>query len=442
MVCCASGSYLFAQRLPDNIDPNKCYDRCLTPTKYKVVEQQVVTREASTRLEIVPAEFATEERQHIAEEPNLQLAVTPAEYDYTSERVMIKEPSTRLEISPATFTTVEEQILVREAYTRLVNIPAVYETVMEKVLVKEAASRFVNIPAEYEYVTDKMLIKEPYNRLTEVPTFFLPENQSITSKEATTKVVKQMDPACTALNNDDCMMLCLVNIPAEMLNIPKQIVKREAYTQEISVDATYITRSRRVVKQLSTVREEPIPAEYRFVPKRILKEAAKIEEIIVPAAYVTITKQILQETAKVQEMPIPADYEELTVMKLKSAASYTENIIPARTENITVQVTVSPAYSRPVAVEPEVVTIKKQVVETAGTFSLWEEILCPNAVSLDILHQVESKLIAQRYLIGSLSITPELKPITQAALEQFQRDNALPVGNLNIKTLNFLNITY
>ena len=56
-------------------------------------------------------------------------AVVPAQYEAVEERVLVKAASSRIEVTPAEFQDVEEQVLVRPATTRLETVPAVFEEV-------------------------------------------------------------------------------------------------------------------------------------------------------------------------------------------------------------------------------------------------------------------------------------------------------------------------
>ena len=94
-----------AELLPPNAKPGECYARVFVPAAYKTETAQVITREASERVEIVPAR-----------------------YEKVAEQVLVREASKKVEVVPETYDWVEERVLVKPASERIVEVPAVYET--------------------------------------------------------------------------------------------------------------------------------------------------------------------------------------------------------------------------------------------------------------------------------------------------------------------------
>jgi len=70
-------SVTFAQDLPTNPEPGKCYVRCTTPDVYVNETVQVMTKPAYKKLRTVPAKYET-----------------------VTERVMVKAPGKRLRVIP------------------------------------------------------------------------------------------------------------------------------------------------------------------------------------------------------------------------------------------------------------------------------------------------------------------------------------------------------
>ena len=144
--------------LPANAKPGECYARVLVPPAYKTETAQVVTREASERVEIIPAR-----------------------YEKVTEQVLVREASKKVEVVPETYEWVEEKILVRPVSERIVEVPAVYETVKETVVDRPAHSVWkkgegpiqkvdyatgeimclVEVPATYKTVTKTVLRTRP-----------------------------------------------------------------------------------------------------------------------------------------------------------------------------------------------------------------------------------------------------------------------------------------
>ncbi|OWY26231.1 cell envelope biogenesis protein OmpA, partial [Sphingobacteriales bacterium UPWRP_1] len=65
-----SGS-LFAQSdgdLPPNAVAGKCYAKCLIPDQYETVTEQILLKEAGSRIEVVPAVYETANEQLLVKE--------------------------------------------------------------------------------------------------------------------------------------------------------------------------------------------------------------------------------------------------------------------------------------------------------------------------------------------------------------------------------------
>lgn len=75
-----------------------------------------------------------------------------------------------------------------------------------------------------------------------------------------------------------------------------------------------------------------------------------------------------------------------------------------------------------------------------GGFTAWETVLCPADITLNVINQVQDALRERGYYEDDGSNT--LDGTTKAGLVAFQKDNGLPIGNLDMKTVNMLNINY
>ncbi len=152
--------------LPSYAKPGECYARVYVPPRCETVTEQVMTRAASERVEIIPAK-----------------------YEVLEERVMVKPASKRIEEVPAEYKTVEEKVLVESAHTEwrpgrgavekmdpatgkimcLVEVPAAYKTVQKQVLMKEATTREVEIPAQYEMQKVNKMVEPVHENHIQIP---------------------------------------------------------------------------------------------------------------------------------------------------------------------------------------------------------------------------------------------------------------------------------
>lgn len=159
-----------------------CTAKCTMPDKFKTVTEQILVKEASKRIVIVPTFYST-----LTE----KILVKPEYYandvlETVTERLMVKAQSERLvpiaavyeskpiviEVCPQTnyfnreTKTIDIQKLVIDASVKKEEIPAEYR-IVTKQRVKEKKGTGKLIPAQYATVT-KQVVKTPQTYLTEV----------------------------------------------------------------------------------------------------------------------------------------------------------------------------------------------------------------------------------------------------------------------------------
>lgn len=91
--------------------------------------------------------------------------------------------------------------------------------------------------------------------------------------------------------------------------------------------------------------------------------------------------------------------------------------------------------------EYEIQSLKLTEITHKGGFVVWEEVVCEKDLTQSLLSNLRNAL----YVGGHLSKIPidlELDKVTTAALVKYQKEKLLPLGNLNIKTLEALGIEY
>jgi Putative peptidoglycan binding domain len=239
--------------LPPDARPGQCYARVSVPAEYTSETQQVIKREASTRIE-----------------------VQPAKYEWVEERVLIKEASKRLEIVPAKYEWVDEKVVVTPAGTRLEPVEAQYEWTEEKVLVKPAETIWKKGHGPVEKLdnsTGEIMC------LVEVPAVY-----------NTVKKRALKSPASTRQ----------VDIPAVTKTVRKQVLKTPASTREIEIPAEYsAVRVQKLVSPAKEVKVD-IPALSDTVTTRKLVRAANIEwrEVLCETNTTPKTIQALQQALR------------------------------------------------------------------------------------------------------------------------------------------------
>ncbi len=274
-------------------------------------------------------------------------------------------------------------------------IPDQYETVTEQILLKEASARLEIVPAQYENRNEQILVKEGYTVLEIVPAEFSTVTEQIMVKDAGARleyvppvyetVTEQVlvQPAQTKWTKGRADRNCLSQDPEKC--------KVWCLTE---VPAQYKTVTRQVLQAPATTRQTPLPAQYSTITRAVVARPAEVRERVVPAEYRTVTKQVMAAPAATREVPIPAEYSTLTTQRLARQGGFTD----------------------------------------------WVEVLCGKKVTNAVVIQVQNALRARGYDPGPAD--NKMGPRTNAALMQFQRDNGLPLGNLNIETLRTLGIQY
>ncbi len=335
------------QDTPPNAVPGKCYAKCMIPDQYDTVTERLKVKDPGTRLETIPAEYET-----------------------VTDKALAKAASTRIEVIPAAFETVTDRVMVKAAATRIETIPAEYETVTEKVLRKAAGQRLIAVPAEYATETDRREVSP-----------------------ATTKWVKRRaDKNCLSENPDDCLVWCLVEVPAKYETITKTVLKSAATTKSVEIPAEYQTLTKQIVRTPASTRTVEIPAEYKTLTKTVVKTPATTRTVEIPAEYKTITKTVVKTPATTRTIEIPAEYKTVSIRKL----------------------------------------VKK------GGFSEWREVLCPKDVSVAKIRAIQAALRDKGYNPGPIDNI--FGSQTKAALIKFQKSNGLPVGSLDTETLKALGV--
>ncbi len=219
--------------MPPNAKPGKCYAKCLMPDEYETVTEQILVKEASKKIDVVPATYKT-----------------------VDEQILVKEGYKVLEVVPPTYTTVTEQVMVKEAGKRLEYVPAVYETVTEQVLVAPATTKWVRGEANANCVSANPDDCRVWC-LKEVPAEY---------RTVTKQVLKQ---AATTTSLD---------VPAEYKTVTKTVVQSPAKTVEKEIPAEYRSVTKQIVDRAATTSSVDIPAEYKTVTSRKLKKVGGFTE--------------------------------------------------------------------------------------------------------------------------------------------------------------------
>ena len=137
---------------------------------------------------------------------------------------------------------------------------------------------------------------------------------------------------------------------------------------------------------------------------------------------------------------VAARYENRTFQKLSSDASANTTDIDARYENRSYRKLASSASTNSIDVPAEYNTVSRRELVKAGGFTEWREVVCGDDITADLVRRVQSALISRGYDVGNAGADNVLGAATKAALVKFQRDNGLPVGQMDFETLKALGV--
>jgi hypothetical protein len=273
--------------------------------------------------------------------------------------------------------------------------PDTYEIFTRKVLVEEAYVNTTKIPAVYETVTRKVMMKEGGVNYKKV---------AATYKNVTNKVM--IEPERTVVSI----------IPAKYETRTRKVMVKEASGQWVKKKKDPNCFSKNPDDCLIACYEK-IPAQYTTETYEVEIAPKKTVEKVIPAVYKTVTTQVVDEPEKTIEIPYDPVYKTVREKVMVTPEQIKEEAVPA-------------IYKE----------VEEKRLTSRGGYTVWEEILCADKTSKSTVRKLQRALRARGYSIGAVDGVIGSK--TKIALKSFQADHELPVGNLNIKTLELLEIPY
>lgn len=163
--------------LPPMGEPGKCYARVWEPPVYGTETEELLAKEASERIEIIPAKYEWAEEKVLIKKAYQRDEVMPASYDTVTEKILVKPATTKWEKGrglvekvdnftgeimclkeyPAIYKTITKHVLKTPATVTKVQVPAEYQTIKVRKLIVPASEKRIPIPAKYQTVTKTVL---------------------------------------------------------------------------------------------------------------------------------------------------------------------------------------------------------------------------------------------------------------------------------------------
>ena len=424
------GATLFAQDLPQNPEPGKCYVRCKTPEVWKNQDVTVEISPAYKKIKVHPATYKTENLEVIVDEGGKDLKIIPATYETKEVEVVVKEASRKLVKIPAKYETVYETVVVKEASKKLEIIPAKYETRDVVVTIQPASTKLILVPAKYETRDVEVVVQEASRKLVKIPATYGTEKVSYIKREygSTLKITKasfktdaetietraksakwQMSdraPDCQSDDPNDCRYWCFKEIPAEFKTLSKTLLVNDANTVRTPdcVNGTNgkkcgeATYTKKIMLAPPSTKVIEIPAKTKIVKKTVMATPPTTKTVEIPAITKTIKKTVMvtPPTTRVIEIPevtqkikktviTPATTKVVEIPRVTKMVKKVVMATPPSTKDIAISsktgtlkktVLVKDAWDEATTIPAKFKTVTKEVLVSKGGLTSWKEVDC------------------------------------------------------------------
>ena len=249
-------------------------------------------------------------------------------------------------------------------------------------------------------------------------------------------------------------------VPAKYETAYEEVLIKEASTKYVAIAAVYETITKKVMSKEGSCKVNYTPAQYETKTTQKLVAAAsgqwerKLKTpnclssnpddcyilcwVEVPAVYDYDVDMVEISAEKYDTIYTGEEYTTVTVTALKTPATYTVSDVPAKYKSVPVQKLVKCEDIITNTTDATYKTNKRKVLIEAGGYTDWVEVVCDIDIDVSLVKRVQQKLNALGYNTG----TPDgiMGSNTKRALEKYQTDKGLPVGNLNIATMESLGV--
>jgi len=245
--------------------PGMCFHEHFTPASYRTESEQVITRAASERVEVIPAEYRTVEKSVLVTEASTRIETIPAVFEQQSEQVLDKPAHTVWKKGTGPIQRIDE---ATGEIMCLVEVPATYRTVTRSVLVTPAQTRTVEIPAEYRTVQVQELVTPASERRIPIPAEYGTVDRTVLDSEGgfSWHNVNENHSDATETGNQ----ICLTQTEPEYRTVERTVVVTPAQTRSIEIPAEYSTVEVTKLVRPASEQVNVIPATYRTIEKQQL----------------------------------------------------------------------------------------------------------------------------------------------------------------------------
>ncbi len=284
-------------------------------------------------------------------------------------------------------------------YGRVV-IPPVYKTEKVRVVIDEGGERVVTIPPKYTWVEKKILVREGGEKIIPTPPVYKTVTERVLVKPETEKIV--------------------VVRPAKYKWVTKKVLIEPEHTVWKRGNALYEGTNNNILsKKFNPSTGEimclvKVPAKYKTVRQKVMVEPPVTKTVKIPAVYKTIKKRVLVKPAGTKVVKIPPVYKTIKVKEVVEPAKVVTKKIPPKYGYVTRRVKVRDIEYK------------------------WEPVICKTNLTHTLIRNLQRKLKKLGYYHGP--IDGIYGPMTQRAVNQYQKDNGLAQGALTLQTCKALEL--
>jgi len=218
-----------------------------------------------------------------------------------------------------------------------------------------------------------------------------------------------------------------------------QRLVNDASSENVTGDAKYTTISMKKLANDAAANNTSGEPQYTTRSYQKLASDASSEGVTGDPKYTTISMQKLVNDAAATNVSGDPQYTTRSYQKLVTPATTQNNAIEAKYENRSYTRT-APATTRVIEIPAEYRTVTKRQLVKAGGFTEWRTVVCDTDMTPQLVRKVQSALIAKGYNVGSAGADNRMGTATKEALVKFQKDNGLPIGQMDYETLRALGI--
>ena len=438
-----------ADLLPPNAAKGECFARVWKSPLYKTKKEDILVKEASETINIIPATYSTGSKKIQVSGATSKLVTTPAVYGTETTRTLVKKEQNVWRKTTSTKSKLVPDDVVAFAIKHATDDiasatpgmcfhehrkAAQYKKDQEKIMISEASEVVEIVPATYKMVPKTVVVKEASTKIVQVPATYKTETKKILVKPAHTTWKKGSGPI-QKIDSATGEIMCLVEVPAEYKTIKIRVIDTPATTKTVAVPEVTKTIQIRTEDVAAKEVRKTVPAKYKTVTKttkvegdlvwhevhdRSMTAASRTGRQIClvnePAVYKTTTKKVLKTPAITKTVSIPAMYKTIKVKTLVTEASEKRTTTPA-------------VYK----------TVSSQELVEEGRME-WRSILCDTNVTATRITDIQRSLKKKGFNPGP--IDGIVGSQTMKAMNQFQKANNLPVDKyLNVESIRALGVS-